>query len=125
LRVLGNYSRASKARSFARAVVLLCLVAHSILVTITHHHGSGQRIPRIATCSVEASRGSDSSKPSGTSSDTCCLSCCLQHNLVAGIQPVSLPPDLSLKPVSPKVFISEPISNAVSLILSNRAPPLG
>jgi hypothetical protein len=125
LRVLGKYSRASKARSLARAVVLLCLVTHSILVTITHHHGNGQGVPRAAACSVEASRDSNPSKPSGTNGDTCCLSCCLQRNLVAGIRPISIPPDLCPKPVSSKMFVSEPLSNGVSLILSNRAPPLG
>jgi len=125
LRVLGKYARASKVRSLARATLLLLLVAHSILVTITHYHGSEQRVPRPTACSVEASRGGDSSKPSGTNNDTCCLSCCLQHNLVAGIGPVSIPSDLCPKPVSLKTFISEPTSNGVFLILSNRAPPLG
>lgn len=125
MRVLGKYSRANKARSLARAVLLLCLVAHSILVTITHHHGNEQRVPSIATCSVEASRGGHSNKSPGTSSDTYCLSCCLQHNLIADIRLVPVPSDLCPKPVVSQMFVSEPIFNGVFIVLSNRAPPLG
>lgn len=106
--------------------MLLFLVTHSILVTITHHHDRDQSVSRIETCSVEASRGGDSGKLPVTNSDTCCLSCCLQHNLIVSIRPVStISSDQCPKPVSAKMLVSKPTSNGVSLLLPNRAPPLG
>jgi hypothetical protein len=124
LRVFDKSSRASNARSLARAVVLLFLVAHADLVTITHNHGEAQRVPRAAVGCVENMPGGGSSGPFGTNRHKC-LSCYVQSNFVIDIRPISIPPHLCLEPVSPELFISEPGSSGVSLVLSDRAPPLG
>jgi hypothetical protein len=123
LRVLAKYSRASSAKSFARAVILLWLMAHTSLVTIIHHHPGAVPVIAGAHYSVEASQGHDSNGPAGSRRDGCCLSCCLQRNFVASVRPISIPPDLSPVPVASEMFISEPSCNAVTLVLSNRAPP--
>ena len=123
MRVLAKRSRASSAKSFARAVILLWLMAHTSLVTIIHHHPGGALSIPGGACVVEASQGSNSGGAPGTRRDSCCLSCCLQRNVVTSVRPISIPPDLCPVPVTPEMFISEPCSNGVSLVLSNRAPP--
>jgi hypothetical protein len=124
LRKLDNYLRAGKAKSFARAVVLLCLMGHTSLVTMTHHHGGAQPVSLTTSCSVEANTGGDSNGPPETSRDTCCMSCCLLRNFVNSISPVSIPTDLCPEAVTPEAFVLESSSNGVILVLSNRAPPL-
>jgi hypothetical protein len=123
LREFGKFLRASNARSFARAAVLLCLVAHASLVTVTHQHSESGFL-KLAACGVEARPGNDSNGPLGTSRDTCCMSCCLQRNFVNSISPISIPPDLCLETVTPEAFVLESSSYGVILVLSNRAPPL-
>ena len=122
--MLGKYLGTRNARSFARAALLLCLVAHASLVTVTHHHSAAGHVPKLAACGVEASPGNGSNGPLGTSRDTCCMSCCLQRNFVNSISPISIPPDLCPEPVTPEAFVLESSSNGVILVLSNRAPPL-
>jgi hypothetical protein len=123
LGVPGKYSSARNSRSFARAAVLLCVVAHAGLVNITHHHGGAERFPRAAA-GGQTSLGSGLSGPLETSRNWC-LSCRLQSNFVSDIRQISITPDLCLVSVSPDLFISEPTSCGVSLILSDRAPPVG
>ncbi len=122
LREFGKFLRARHAGSFARAAVLLCLVAHASLVTVTHQH-SEAGFPKLAACSIEASPGNGSNGPLGTSRDTC-TSCCLQRNFVNSISPISIPPDLCPEPVTTEALVLESSSNGVILVLSSRAPPL-
>ena len=110
--------------SFARAALLLCLVAHASLVTATHHHPGAGQAPRPAACTVEASPSDGSKGPLGTNRDTCCPSCCLQRNFVNSINPISIPPDVCPEPVTADAFVLESSSNGVILVLSSRAPPL-
>jgi len=121
LRVLGVHLRARNA-SFARAVVMFVLVVHAGLVTVTHHHSTAQRVPRAAAHTVDASPGSNSSRPLG-SSERCCVSCCLQRNFVTSIRPALIPSDFCSEPIRTEPFVSEPSRNGVPLVLSNRAPP--
>src|SRR5262249_16112251 len=79
--------------------------------------------PRAAAYNVEASPGSNSSRPLGSSGERCCISCCLQRNFVTSIRPTLIPSDFCSEPVSTEPFVSEPSRNGVPLILSNRAPP--
>lgn len=110
--------------SFARAALLLCLVAHASLVTATHHHPAAGQAPRSAACNIEASPRDDSSGPIGTKRDNCCPSCCLQRNFVNSINPISIPPDVCPEPVTADALVLESSSNGVILVLSSRAPPL-
>jgi hypothetical protein len=119
----GKFLKASNAGPFARAAVLLWLVAHASLVTVTHQHNEAG-FERLATCGIEASPGNSSNGPLGTRRDTCCMSCCLQRNFVNSINPISIPPDLCLETVTPEAFALESSSNGVILVLSNRAPPI-
>lgn len=122
LRVLGVHLRARNA-SIARAVVMFVLVVHAGLVTVTHHHGAAQRVPRASAYNVEASPGSNSSRPLGSSGERCCISCCLQRNFVTSVRPTLIPSDFCSEPVSTEPFVSEPSRSGVPLVLSNRAPP--
>ena len=120
--MLAKRSRPARAKSFARAVVMLWLMAHTSLVIIIHHHPGVPSNSSGGGCRLEASERSDSGSP-GTRRDSCCLSCCLQRNFVASVHPISIPPDLCPVSVLPEMFVSEPCSNGVTLVFSNRAPP--
>jgi hypothetical protein len=123
LREFGKFLGAGDAGSFARAAVLLCLVAHASLVTVTHQH-SESGFSKLPAFGIEASPGNGSHGPLGTRRDTCCMSCCLQRNFVNSISPISIPPDLCPEPVTAEAFVLESSSNGVILVLSSRAPPL-
>lgn len=73
----------------------------------------------------EASRNSDSGKPQGTGEEGSCLLCCLQRHFVSNIPPIPIPLDLAPAPVSQELVIAVPCATGVTLVLSNRAPPLG
>ena len=104
--------------------MLLIVVAHAGLVNITHHHGQAVRFPSVTTVDVAASLSSDLSGPTKTGSHWCLL-CCLQSAFVTDdVRQVSLTPNLCLVSVRPDLYISEPTSSVVSLVLSDRAPPL-
>ena len=124
MRVRPKDSRGLAAGSFARAAVLLCLIAHASLATITHHHGGSQNVSKATSCSFEAGPSSDSNRPLRKGADEC-VSCGLQRNFVSDVRPVSIPPDVSAEPITREFFISHPTCNGISLVLSDRAPPLG
>src|SRR5262245_52236022 len=117
-------SRARKQRSLFRTTVLLCLIAHAVLVTVTHHHPETQRLPGTAEASIEAGGRTRSGTPLQTSKDMCCLLCSLQRHSVTEIRPISIVPVLSSEPVSLEMFVWEPSCNGVLIVLSDRAPPL-
>lgn len=125
MKALDQYFRAGRARSFARAIILLCLIGHASLVTLTHHHGRAQVVPRNTLSRVEADTNNDSNGPFGSSRDKCCPSCCLQRTFVSNIQPNSILPDLCLEQISAELFIAEPSFKGLFLVVSDRAPPLG
>jgi hypothetical protein len=122
LREFGKFLNASDARSFARAAVLLCLVAHATLVTVTHQHSESGFLS-VAACRVEISRSDRSQGPLGRGPDTCCISCCLQRNFVNSISPISIPPDVCPEPVIEQVLVLESTSSGIAFVLSDRAPP--
>ena len=102
--------------------MLLIVMAHAGLVNITHHHGQALRFPSAVAGTVSLTNGSIDS--AGTNRHWC-LSCCLQSTFVTDdVRQVSITPALNPAPVSPDLFISAPTSSVVSLVLSDRAPPL-
>jgi hypothetical protein len=125
LRKFGKYFKASKSRSFARAVLLFCLVAHANLVFITHQHEISIGIAKETAFRFEASRKSNSDKPLGTGGEACCLLCCLQRTFVSSIQPIAIPLDFAPVTVGQEIAIIVPCVTGETLVLSNRAPPLG
>ena len=124
MRALAKYLRFGKTRSLGRATLLLCLIGHASLVTVTHHHKWSQRASNEAPVSVEANTGRNTGKPVGKSGDACCVSCCLQSAFASSVSPVSIPPDLSAETVLSETVVLNSSSNGVILTLSNRAPPL-
>ncbi len=124
LRGLDNCLRFSKAAPIVRALLLLCLIGHASLVTVTHHHKWPPRTSNQTTCSVEAPPSHNSGGPVRTNGDTCCVSCCLQSTFANSVSPVAIPPDLSAEPLLREAVVLNTNANGVTLILSNRAPPL-
>jgi len=108
----------SKSRTLA--LVMLCLIAHALLVSITHHHDGNLR-----TQQSSLSVGSrDSNRTSETSNESDCLSCRLQRNFNSSLQPTLPIVEILREPLNRLGTLAEIYSRGTSLILSSRAPPL-
>jgi hypothetical protein len=112
-------------RRRAVSLALLFLLAHAVFVNLTHHHNLVGAPSSTPDASVTATHpgGPDSAPDSG--SDRHCQSCCLQRHFAIHVRPIPIPPDLRPEPVRAEVFIFQPGSTGVFLVLSSRAPPLG
>jgi hypothetical protein len=124
LRRSGQYSKAGRDKSFARAIILMCLMAHAGLVSLTHHHDLAQRPTRAASASFDSSQPGGSGKQTGNIPGTCCLSCCLLQNFLSSIRKVDIYSDFAPQPLILEALVQESGSGGVSLVLSNRAPPV-
>jgi hypothetical protein len=104
-------------------VLLLCLLVHAILVTITHHH----KLKPVSTSGPNASLESSTTPIQGgladPQGDSGCLSCSLQRSFVSDIRPfriaVLLPEPQRWQLVPLVSTTTEPY-----LSTSNRAPPM-
>ena len=106
-------------------LVLLCLLAHAILVSITHHHNSPVLDPGHMA-GLESSRiliptGWGGGEPGG---DSACLSCSLQRSFVSDLRPIrtSAPIIIGLERRE-TIPLSCP-STDPCLTVCNRAPPM-
>ena len=123
MRVRAGRLTDTDAKSLVRALVLMCLVAHAGLVSLTHHHTLTNRSLRASASGAEAGLGGETDGRQDSNREGYCLSCCLQRNFVSTARTISIPPDLRPEPVRLEIFASNPMRSGVSLILSNRAPP--
>src|SRR5262245_51132076 len=103
--------------------VLLCLLAHAVLVTVTHHHklrGESPARPRVL---LESSTTPVPGGWGASQSDSGCLSCSLQRNFVSDLHPfriaVLLP---SAEQWQPAPSLAPSIERC--LCICNRAPPI-
>ena len=121
---LGKHRRTGERRSLIRTVVMLCLVAHAGLATVTHHHGGSNFVSPATNSGAELSRGSNPNGPRQTSKETCCVLCSFQRNFATEVRQVSISLDFPSERVNSETSLLEPIARGVSLVLSSRAPPL-
>jgi hypothetical protein len=106
----------------AIAPVLLCLVAHALLVSITHHHGfkaGSDQSSIVVSASETGDRGAGSM--SGDGSD--CLSCSLQRNFVSDLQPFAVAYESLPGSETTEIRSTSRLPNGPSLTTSDRAPP--
>src|SRR5262249_12620516 len=67
--------------------VLLCLLAHAILVTITHHHKLRVDSPARPGTLLESTTAGVPGGLGAAQGDSGCLSCSLQRNFVSDLHP--------------------------------------
>jgi len=104
---------------------MLCLVAHALFVSATHHHNpTSHSLLSPATASVTAARDGESGSAPDSTSDAHCVSCRLQRNFVSNIHTATVLVQALDEPVLRETHRSLPGSAGSSLLLFGRAPPL-
>jgi hypothetical protein len=103
---------------------LLSLLAHAILVTITHHHRLGAESPVGHSVGLAATRVSIPMGLGDTGGDSGCLSCSLQRNFVSDLRPIRTPIQTLTEPEKWETILLSCPSTGPCLTTCNRAPPL-
>jgi hypothetical protein len=110
-------------RSRVISIAMLCLFAHALFVSVTHHHSSRSN-SSAPSASVTAENGGESDSSPGSTSDAHCLSCRLQRNFTSNVHSASI----VVQPFDEPLTIEAPnIAAAVTgsaRLLFGRAPPL-
>ncbi|HSE96716.1 MAG TPA: hypothetical protein VLD57_00510 [Blastocatellia bacterium] len=120
----GSHKAAGDIRALARAVALLCLVAHAVLVSATHYHIAPHLAKKGSSAALESRRESDQNRPHGSDNHNHCLSCRLHRNFVSGIHSSAVILDLLSGPVERETFVLQSHSCEPFFISPSRAPPL-
>jgi hypothetical protein len=110
-------------RSRTASLALLCLMAHALFVSVTHHHKPAQSSQPARAIITDARHG-DSSHTPDSNGDAHCLSCRLQRNFNSNVQATSLTVQFSDQPAVRDTLWCEPRLVGASLQFSGRAPPL-
>jgi hypothetical protein len=120
-RVLAEIKDSTKHRKVT--LVLLCLLAHAILVTITHHHKLKLVWASGTSTTLESSTAPMQGGLADPQGDSGCLSCSLQRSFVSDVRPfriaVMLPEPERWQLVPLVAATTEPY-----LSTCNRAPPM-
>lgn len=106
------------------SLALLCLVAHALFVSVTHHHSPRQNLSAQVTESVTAADTGNSGAVPDSNSDAHCLSCRLQRNFTSNVHTASVLIHPLEEPISREALFLQPGSAGSSLLLRGRAPPL-
>jgi hypothetical protein len=117
----GDFSTRTERRARLSALVFLCLMAHVLFVSLTHHH---QSAPLSSRASVVAANdnGSPSSRDAG--SDAGCQSCSLQRNFVADTQTAAYAVEHVAAVIAREALGPTPCGQRFTSSLFGRAPPL-
>ena len=105
----------------AAAPLLLFLVAHALLVSITHHHRRSDSSVNGSIAKLEGS--TDGSGLGSESSGSDCFSCSLQRNFVSDSHSFSVSFKLLPDSVSHETIFADPPASRPGLITCDRAPP--
>ena len=112
-----------KRRSRVTSIAMLCLFAHALFVSVTHHHSSRQDVSAPdARVAVENSDGSGETP--GSTSDAHCLACRLQRNFNSNAHTSSVPFQLVDEPLTRETPSFWAGFTGSALLLFGRAPPL-
>jgi hypothetical protein len=106
------------------AGLMLCLLAHALLVDLTHHHPVKPVRTSSAGAIAEIQGESDARSESSSSRESACPSCRLHNTFSSQGRSSSVTVELAARAVDYVARILEPHTEGVPLLLSSRAPPL-
>jgi hypothetical protein len=116
-----NVSTRTRRRARLSALVFLCLMAHALFVSLTHHHQSS---PLSSHAAVVAANDNDSPSSRDAGSDASCQSCSLQRNFVADTHTPAYSVEQVAALPAREAFSATPCSRRLTSSLFGRAPPL-
>ena len=111
-------------RSRLVAGLMLCLVAHGLLVDLTHHHSLKLGRDSAAGSVAEIQRSPDAPGESGSSRESACPSCRLHNTFSSQGRSSSVTIEFAARAVDYVALTLEPHTEGVPLLLASRAPPL-
>lgn len=121
VRVVGTLTRRSARERFL-AAALLCLVAHGVFVSVTHHHSaSGQGAPGF---SIESGDTDGSGKFPQSGDDSNCVSCRVSRSFNSLDRSEFLVVQFPVQAVVREKLLSHFLPDTPDLVLSGRGPPL-
>jgi hypothetical protein len=104
-------------------MLMLCLVAHAVLVCALHHHSAPQRAQSGSAALLPDDEHHSGHEPV-SAGDSHCLTCRLQRDFTAGLRPPTVTVETLRASVDHQTRLLEPRSRGSLLVLSDRAPPL-
>lgn len=116
----GNFTTKNGRRARVSALIFLCLMAHALFVSLTHHHPT----PLLSHTTVVTASDSDSPAAKDNGSDAGCLSCSLQRNFVADPHATAISVEPIAKAISCETLIAVAHTQRFATSLFGRAPPL-
>ncbi|MEN3332358.1 MAG: hypothetical protein V7641_1723 [Blastocatellia bacterium] len=119
LKQRGNFTNRNGRRARVSALIFLCLTAHALFVSLTHHHDT----PLLSHTAVVTASDNDSPTAKDKGSDAGCLSCSLQRNFVADPHAAAISVEPIIKAVSCERLIAEVHTQRFATSLFGRAPP--
>jgi len=115
------FSTRTRRRAKLSALVFLCLMAHALFVSLTHHH---QSTPLSSHAAIVAASDNNSSSSRDAGSDASCQSCSLQRNFVADTHTPAYAIEHVAAVLVREALSATPCSKPVTSSLFGRAPPL-
>ena len=124
--MLVRYKFAGSARGRSRLVagLMLWLVAHALLVDLTHHHPIKPVHAGAAGSIAEVQGETDARSESGSSRESACPSCRLHNAFSSQGRSSSVTVELTARAIDYLASILEAHTEGVPLLLSSRAPPV-
>lgn len=115
-----NFTTRNGRRAQLWALVFLCLTAHALFVSLTHHHAAPHS---SATAIVSAGdAGSPSTRDGG--GDASCQSCSLQRNFIADTHVAAFTVEHITAAIARETLLDTPRLQRFDSALFGRAPPL-
>jgi hypothetical protein len=123
MRPAGKLESRNTAKNRVATIAFLGLLAHALLINVVHHHpidSYAGRTSVVVACDQQESQGGDRD----SSSDSHCVSCCVQRTNISDIRSPSLVVEFPLQTIDHETHVSNVSSSGSRQVLSNRAPPL-
>ena len=122
LKTFSRLTRLPRARVIS--IAMLCLFAHALFVSVTHHHNPAYDDSAAANACLTSEHHDKSGEAPGASHDSHCLSCRLQRNFTSSIHSATVVVQSFQAGRLRDVQQLEPRLRGSCRILPSRAPPL-
>ncbi|HKP11760.1 MAG TPA: hypothetical protein VJZ91_06600 [Blastocatellia bacterium] len=116
----GNFTTRNGRRARLWALVFLCLTAHVLFVSLTHHHAA----PLTSHAAIVAAGDDSSPTTKDGGGDAGCQSCSLQRNFVADAHTAAFAIEHVATAIAREALLETPRLQRFASSLFGRAPPL-